>query len=197
VLPHLSSNHSLFIHQSSLAVTSRYLTANQQKLGEKWPWILPTKYLCYTPQGFLPYKILLRGTDGFTSPPKEVVLRICSDVNIVVSLKNAFKGHRLQPGAKAQKTVCSCWYFRFSPRRVRRWLSSGLLCCVVCSPDDGGVNTFETSAKLYQTTRRNIPEGHYYMQLISPAECGIIRERHPLIGDWMGCCLSTYDCWLS
>jgi hypothetical protein len=33
--PHLSANHSVFIHQSSLAITRRDLVAKQVKLGEK------------------------------------------------------------------------------------------------------------------------------------------------------------------
>jgi hypothetical protein len=42
-------------------------------------------YLCYTPHGFFTCKILRHGADGFTSPPKEVVLR---------------KIHRPRPGLK-------------------------------------------------------------------------------------------------
>jgi hypothetical protein len=39
--------------------------------------ILPTKYFFHTSQGSLTcHKILRHGTDGFTSPPKEVVLQI-------------------------------------------------------------------------------------------------------------------------
>jgi hypothetical protein len=48
--------------------------------GETWGEIvvnLPTKYIFHTPQGSLARcKIIQHGSDGFTSPPKEVVLRI-------------------------------------------------------------------------------------------------------------------------
>jgi hypothetical protein len=51
----------------------------KQGVGEKCPWIKSTWYLCYTPQRFLTcHKILWHGADGFTSPPKEGVLRIVS-----------------------------------------------------------------------------------------------------------------------
>jgi hypothetical protein len=83
VHPHLSSNHSSFIQQSSLAITNRHLVAKQEKFGEKWLCILPTKYLFSHLQGTLPcYKSLPHGTDDFTFPPKELVLRIS------IALKN-------------------------------------------------------------------------------------------------------------
>jgi hypothetical protein len=47
------------------------------KLGKKCPLILRATYLYHTPQGFLTCrKILRHRSDGFTSPPKEGVLRI-------------------------------------------------------------------------------------------------------------------------
>jgi hypothetical protein len=73
--PHLSFNHSWFIHQSSLAVTSRHLVEKQEKLGEKLPWILLMKYLfSYLPGSCR--KILRHGTHCFTPPPEKVLPRI-------------------------------------------------------------------------------------------------------------------------
>jgi hypothetical protein len=55
----------------------RHLVAKEGGLGEKWLCIFPTKYLINTPQGSLTCRKILRyGADGFTSPPKETMLRI-------------------------------------------------------------------------------------------------------------------------
>jgi hypothetical protein len=70
-------SHSSFIHQSSQAITSRHLVTKQEKLGGRWTWILPTKYLFSYSLGSLTCrKILRNGTAGFTSFPKEVVLSL-------------------------------------------------------------------------------------------------------------------------
>jgi hypothetical protein len=54
-----------------------HLVAKQEKLREKLTLILPKNYLLHTPHGSLTCrKILRHETDGFTSPPKEVVIRI-------------------------------------------------------------------------------------------------------------------------
>jgi hypothetical protein len=75
-VPHPSSNHSWLIQH-------RHLVVKQEKLGEKWLWILPTKYLFHTLQGSLTsHKILWHEVDDFTFPPKEVVLWI------FIALKN-------------------------------------------------------------------------------------------------------------
>jgi hypothetical protein len=42
---------------------------NQEKLGDRWQWILPMKYIFHTPQASLTCrKILRHETDGFTPP---------------------------------------------------------------------------------------------------------------------------------
>jgi hypothetical protein len=78
VRPHLNSNHYWFIHQSSAANTGRdTYPRSKEKLGEKWAWLLPTKYLFHTAQVSLTFrKILRQGAFGFTSLLKEVMLRI-------------------------------------------------------------------------------------------------------------------------
>jgi hypothetical protein len=49
----------------------------QGELGEKYTLILLQSISCHTPQGSLTcHKILQHGADGFTSPPKDVVLQI-------------------------------------------------------------------------------------------------------------------------
>jgi hypothetical protein len=56
----------------------RHLVANQEKLGEKCPLILRTS-ISFILQGSFPCrKILRHGANSFTSPPKDVVLRILS-----------------------------------------------------------------------------------------------------------------------
>jgi hypothetical protein len=77
-LSHLSSNHSLCIHYSSSGKNKQtHLVRSREKLGGKCPLILPAKYLRHTPKGHLTCcKTLQHGTDSFTSPPKESVLRI-------------------------------------------------------------------------------------------------------------------------
>jgi hypothetical protein len=59
------------------------------KLGEKLPWILLTKYLLHTPQGWLTCRKILR---RFTSPPNKIALRILS----------ALKIHHPRPGLNPQ-----------------------------------------------------------------------------------------------
>jgi hypothetical protein len=67
----------------------RQLVTKQEKLGKTCLLILQAKYLCHTPQGSLTCRKLERhGADSFTSPPKEVVLRILSPLKI----------HRPRPG---------------------------------------------------------------------------------------------------
>jgi hypothetical protein len=91
VCPRLSSNHSWFIHQSSLTNTAETPSSewSRQKLS---PLILPAKYLCHTPQGsFTCRKILRHEVDGFTFVLKEVVLRI------VITLKNPSSSAGLEP----------------------------------------------------------------------------------------------------
>jgi hypothetical protein len=77
-VPHQSSKHSWFIHQSALANTSRDTDQqSREKLGEKCPLILPAKYLYHTPRGSLTCRKILRyGAESFTSPLKEVVRSI-------------------------------------------------------------------------------------------------------------------------
>jgi hypothetical protein len=70
---------SLLIHppEPSDKYQQRHLVAKQEYLGEKCPLILPVKYSCYTLKGSLTCREILRHeTDGFTSHPKEVMLRI-------------------------------------------------------------------------------------------------------------------------
>jgi hypothetical protein len=89
---HLSSNHSRIIRQSSLAYISRHLVAKQGDIWRETPVILPVKYLCHTPQGFLTWsKILWHGADGFTSPPKEIVLQI------FIALENPSSSAEFEP----------------------------------------------------------------------------------------------------
>jgi hypothetical protein len=72
--PYLSSNHSRFIHQSSLFwLQQRYLVAKRRETGRE---MTTEFYLSYL-KGSLTYrKILRHGADGFTFPPKEIALRI-------------------------------------------------------------------------------------------------------------------------
>jgi hypothetical protein len=61
----------------------------------------------------------------------------------------------------------SRWDYRFSRRRIWRWLSSEILCRVVTiiAMMMETVSTSETSVNFYQTTRRNIPEeSHLYIR---------------------------------
>jgi hypothetical protein len=75
VCPNLISNHSWYSHQSSLAITS------SSKAGETW-WEMAAEFCLWSISFTLHrvsltcHKILWHGTDGFTSSPKKVVLRI-------------------------------------------------------------------------------------------------------------------------
>jgi hypothetical protein len=58
------------------SVAAETPSSETEKLGEKWPLNFTYQYLSYL-KGYLTYhKILQHGADCFTSPPKEVVLRI-------------------------------------------------------------------------------------------------------------------------
>jgi hypothetical protein len=106
-VPHLSSNHSWFIHQSPLAVTSTHLIAKQ---GQTWQRILPTKYLFHTVQGSSTCRKMLRHrTNGCTSPSKEVVPRILSPLNI----------HRPRPGLNSRTLVTMASTITTSPPSTR------------------------------------------------------------------------------
>jgi hypothetical protein len=52
VSPHLSSNHSLFIHQSSQTITSRLPVVKQEQLGAKWPLNFAYEVSLFTPVRF-------------------------------------------------------------------------------------------------------------------------------------------------
>jgi hypothetical protein len=66
----------------ALWLQQRYPVA-KQGVGEECLSILPTKYLCHTPQGSLTCrKILRHGADGFISAVDKVVLRILSPFQI-------------------------------------------------------------------------------------------------------------------
>jgi hypothetical protein len=69
--PHLTSNHSWFIHQRSLAKQTPCSGTGRNVLE------FTRRSICHSPQGSLTCpKILRHGADGFTPPPKEVVLLI-------------------------------------------------------------------------------------------------------------------------
>jgi hypothetical protein len=84
VITSISTGENWFVHQSSLATLSA--ESFSSKLGDTWLrkwWIWPSKYLSsYFKAIFTCRKIILHGAEGFTSPPKEVVLPI------FISLKN-------------------------------------------------------------------------------------------------------------
>jgi hypothetical protein len=67
------------------------------------------------------------------------------------------------------------WDYRFSRRRVWRWLSSGMLHRVVIVLMMETVRTSETLVSFYQTTRRNIPEDGHLRQTLFPsvASCAL------------------------
>jgi hypothetical protein len=70
---------SLLIHPPELSGINqqKYLVAKQEKFGEKWRWILSTKYLFHTMHGSLTCHTVFRNwASGFTSPQKEVILRV-------------------------------------------------------------------------------------------------------------------------
>jgi hypothetical protein len=76
--PHLSSNHSRFIHQTFLPLLQqRHLV---EKLGETGQEMVakfgPSLSLSYLKGHLARRKVLRQGADGFNSSPKEGVLRI-------------------------------------------------------------------------------------------------------------------------
>jgi hypothetical protein len=89
---HLSSNHSRFINQSSLLwLQQKHLILKWGETGRKMaPEFCLSVSLSYLKGSLTCHKILRQGADGFTSPPKKVVLRILSPLKI----------HRSRPGLK-------------------------------------------------------------------------------------------------
>jgi hypothetical protein len=81
---HLSSNNSLFVHQSSLLwLQQRHVVAKRRETGREMAfkfWLSVS--LAYL-KGYLKRrKILRHWADRFTSPLKEVVVCICSSIKI-------------------------------------------------------------------------------------------------------------------
>jgi hypothetical protein len=69
-----------------------HIVANKDELGEGNDEFGQTKYFCsYFQVIFISSKILRHRTDGFTSPPKEVVLRI------FIALKNRSSSAGFEP----------------------------------------------------------------------------------------------------
>jgi hypothetical protein len=57
--------------------TSSHLVAKQEEPVKDMNFVLRSIFV-HTSKGFLTYRVILRrGAEGFTSPPKEGVLRIC------------------------------------------------------------------------------------------------------------------------
>jgi hypothetical protein len=71
----------------------RDLVAKQEKLGEKWPWLLSTKYLFHTPQGSL---TCVKSYDNWLVAILPV--RRKSSYGFLLTLKI----HRPRPGLKTQ-----------------------------------------------------------------------------------------------
>jgi len=90
-----TGEYSLFVHQSSLVIAaSSHLVANQEELGERNDkFDFRNILFSYFEVIFNRRKILGHGADGFTSPPKEGVLRI------FISVKNPSPRHGLHPMA--------------------------------------------------------------------------------------------------
>jgi hypothetical protein len=78
---HLSYSHSWFIHQSSRVATET--SSSKAGIWREISVYFIGRYLCHTPLRYSTCrKILRHGADGFTSPPKEVVLLICMTLKI-------------------------------------------------------------------------------------------------------------------
>jgi hypothetical protein len=96
-------------------------------VDEKWTLNFPYQYISYLKGSLTCHKILRHGADGFTSPPKEVVLRIVIALKIP-SLSAGFEPANLGSNGKhdnnytTENDPSSCNYsifhFHFSlPRR--------------------------------------------------------------------------------
>jgi hypothetical protein len=87
--------HWLHKFYSSWYDRQSHLASNQETWVRNDRWILLTKHLYSCPKVLLHAVNLRHGTDGFTSPPKEVVLRIC------ITLKNPSTSAGIEPANKA------------------------------------------------------------------------------------------------
>jgi hypothetical protein len=82
--PHLSYNHSRFTHQTSLLwLKQRHLVAKRRETGREVvaEFCLSVSLSCLK-RSLTCRKILVHRADGFTSPPKEGVLRIFSPLEV-------------------------------------------------------------------------------------------------------------------
>jgi hypothetical protein len=81
LLHHLSYNHSWFIHQSSRVATET--SSSKAGIWREISVYFIGRFLCHNRLRYSTCrKILRHGADGFTSPPKEVVLLIFMTLKI-------------------------------------------------------------------------------------------------------------------
>jgi hypothetical protein len=88
-LPHLTSNNSWFIYQSSDSNQQRHLLAKHEKVSEKCPWILPIRI------SFIPLWVFEHAVKSYDMEPKPLLnLRRKSCYGFLSPLKI----HRPRPG---------------------------------------------------------------------------------------------------
>jgi hypothetical protein len=73
----MAGDNSLLVHQSSLAVLPAETSGESGRNGRRSE-NFAYQYLRYLKGSLTCHKILRHGTSGFTSHPKEGVLRICT-----------------------------------------------------------------------------------------------------------------------
>jgi hypothetical protein len=112
---------SFLIHPQEISSSDqqRHLVAKRETWQEMAVYL--QKYLFHTPQGSLTcLKILWHGADGFTSPPKELVLRILSPLKISLPRPglNPLTLGPMVVGDKApgiHNSITSNWEVSFTP----------------------------------------------------------------------------------
>jgi hypothetical protein len=117
--PHLNSNHSWFIHQSSLlSGCSRNLVAKRGETGREIDAeICLSVSLPYLKKSLTCREVLRHGADGFTSPPKEAVLRI------FIALKNPSLSAGFEPANRGSNSNHDNHYTIQNDTDKYRWQS--------------------------------------------------------------------------
>jgi hypothetical protein len=147
----LSSNHSRLIHQSFLLwLQKKYLVAKRGETWREFPWIFATGgyIFSYFLDSLTCRKIFRHEADGFTSLPKEVLLRIfialknpfppagAEPVNLGSSDKedNHHRHHRQRHHRQRQKLTMKRLVVSFESQQATKGINCGICCQHIVYP---------------------------------------------------------------
>jgi hypothetical protein len=102
-----------------VAIQRRHLVAKQEKLAKEMADELCLRNISFTLVGSLTCRKISQGTDGFTFPPKEVVLRIFIALRSSILTHEPWVqwqvGHRWRQADSYLAAKIKVFYYMFSP----------------------------------------------------------------------------------